>query len=205
MTIEKLEQSIYEILPQIPYVVDQVGEAIKWAKEELKEGELNKALKVAYEVAKFTASISNPNFFKTHLVVASILSNIDDVTKKERFKTFDTTSKSVEKALNDLLVTPERIKDLGCFKAVLLQLIPLFKKDEDLFTIALINIKFDLKEITDTLAQANIKEPITAKDYVTILGYALVIANIRMANLKMLDRTYSIYNDIVKLLNGLNY
>lgn len=205
MTIEKLEQSIYEVLPQIPYVVDQVGEAIKWAKEELKEGELNKALRVAYEVAKFTASISNPNFFKTHLVIASILSNIDDVVNKERFKTFDTTSKSVEKALNDLLVPPEKVKENGCFKSVLLQLIPLFKKDEDLFAIALIGIKFDLKEITDTLAQANIKEPITAKDYVTILGYALVIANIRMANLKMLDRTYSIYNEIVTLLNGLNY
>ena len=205
MSVEKLEQSIYEILPQIPYVIDQVGEAINWAKEELEEGELCKALKVAYEVAKFSASISNPNFFKTHLVIASILSNIKDAMKKERFKTFDTTSKSVEKSLEALMVSPEKIEENGCFKSVLLQLIPLFKKDEDLFAIALIGIKYDLKEVVDAMAQANVKTPITSKDYVVILGYALVIANIRMANLKMLDRTYLIYNDIVKLLNGLNY
>lgn len=205
MTIEKLEQSIYEVLPQIPYVIDQVGEAIKWAKEELEEGELNKTLKIAYEVAKFSASISNPNFFKTHLVVASILSNIEDAIKKEDFKVFDTTSKSVEKALEALMVSPEKIKENGCFKSVLLQLIPLFKKDEDLFAVALIGIKFDLKEIIDGMAKAEVNEPITSKDYITILGYALVMANIRMANLKMLDRTYLIYNDIAKLLNGLNY
>ena len=205
MTIEKLEQSIYEVLPQIPYVLDQVGEAIKWAKKELKSGEFNKTLKVAYDVAKFTASISNPNFFKTHLVIASILSNIEDATNKEEFKIFDTTSKSVEKALEALLVPSQKIEEVGCFKATLLQLIPLFKKDEELFAVSLIGIKHDLEEIINGMSKADINEPITAKDYVTILGYALVIANIRMANLKMLDRTYLIYNDIVKLLNGLKY
>ena len=55
------------------------------------------------------------------------------------------------------------------------------------------------------MKKADVKTPITAKDYVSILGYALVMANIRMANLKLLDRTYEIYNDIIKLLNGLNY
>ena len=86
--IEKLEKSLYEILPQIPYVIDQVGDALKWVKEECKEGEYYKILSTAYEVSQFVADISNPNFFKTHLVLASILSNIKDVTQDEKFEKF---------------------------------------------------------------------------------------------------------------------
>lgn len=205
MSINKLEQSIYEVLPQIPYVIDQVGDALKWAKEELTDGEYYKALKVTQEVATFTASISNPNFFKTHLVVASILSNIPNVTSKEKFKDFDSTSKSVEKTLKAILVPVEKVKENGCFKATLLQLVPLAKQDETLFALILIGIKQDLQEILKGMEKSNIKEPITSKDYVTILGYALVMANLRMANLKLLNRTHAIYNDILKLLNTIKY
>lgn len=205
MTAKKLERGLYDYLPQIPYVIDQVGEALKWAKDDLSEGEYIKTLKVANDVAKFTTSISNPNFYKTHFVVASILSNIPDVLEKEEFKTFDSTSKAVENTLKALIIPEEQIKSTGCFKSILLQLVPLAKKDEDLFAIALIGMKHDLEEIIEGMEKVEVQEPITAKDYITILGYALVIANIRMANLKMLDRTYLIYNDIVKLLNKLNY
>lgn len=205
MSLEKLEKSIYELLPQIPYVIDQVGEAIKWTKEELKEGELNKALKVAYEVTEFASKISTPTFFKTHLVLASLLSNIPDVLTKERFSTFDTASKATEKAIQKLVVDPKKNDEYGCFKSVLVHLVPLAKEDETLFAVALIGIKYDLEEIVEGMKKADVKTPITAKDYVSILGYALVMANIRMANLKLLDRTYEIYNDIIKLLNGLNY
>ena len=205
MSLEKLEKSIYELLPQIPYVIDQVGEAIKWTKEELKEGELNKALKVAYEVIEFASKISTPTFFKTHLVLASLLSNIPDVLTKERFSTFDTASKATEKAIQKLVVDSKKNDEYGCFKSVLVHLVPLAKEDETLFAVALIGIKYDLEEIVEGMKKADVKTPITAKDYVSILGYALVMANIRMANLKLLDRTYEIYNDIIKLLNGLNY
>ena len=63
----------------------------------------------------------------------------------------------------------------------------------------------DLEEIVEGMKKVDEKTPITSKDYVTILGYAVIMANIRMANLKLLDRTYEIYNNIIKLLNGLNY
>lgn len=205
MTKNKLEKSIYEMLPQIPYVVDQVGEALDWAKEELKEGEYSKVLKVAYEVAEFAKDISNPNFYKTHLVLASILSNIENVTKKDRFEKFDTASKATEKAIQELAIPQEEIEKQGCFKSVMLHLIPLAKKDEDLFTVALIGIKHDIEEILDGMKKADVKTPITAQDYVSLLGYALVTTNIRMANIKMLDRTYLIYNKLSVILNSINY
>ena len=198
----QLEESIIEQLPQIPYVIDQVGEALAWAKEELDEGDYNRILEIAYDVTEFTKTVSDPNFFKTHCVIASILSNIKDVKKDERFKKFDSASKSVEKTLNDITIDPKLIEEKGCFKAMMLHLIPLAKKSMELFTIELIEIKHDLSEILKGMKEAGVKAPITGKDYVTILGYALLFANIRMANLKMTNEAYKIYNDVSIMLNN---
>lgn len=203
--MKNLENSIIEELPQIPYVIDQVGEALKWAKEALSKGEYNKAVKLAYEVTKFVKSISDPNFFRTHIVLASILSEIPDVLKDERFKMFDTASKSTEKDIKAIIVDPEKIEKYGCFKAILLHLVPLAKEDENLFAATLISIKQDLMEIAQGMPKDIAKTPITPQDYITILGYSYVMANIRMANLKLLDKTYQIYNEIEILLNSLKY
>ena len=205
MAKSKLEKGIIELLPQIPYVIDQVGEALKWAKEELSEGEYNKTLKVAYDVAQYAKEVSDPNFFKTHLVIASILSNIENPMADKRFEIFDTASKATEKALKDLVIDKKEIEDKGCFKSVLLKLVPLAKKDENLFATALIGIKHDLEEVVEAMKKANVKNPITAQDYVTILGYAFVMDNIRMARLNLLERAWKIYNDITVLLNDIKY
>ena len=206
MAKSKLEKGIFEMLPQIPYVIDQIGEALKWAKEELSEGEYNKTLKVAFEVAQFAKEVSDPNFFKTHLVVASILSNIEDAKNDERFEKFDTASKATERALDDLIVDKKSIEEKGCFKALLLHLVPLAKKDENLFVTALIGIKNDLEEIIKGMDKtAMTKSPITAQDYITILGYAFVLDNIRMARLNLLEKSWKIYNEITILLNDIKY
>lgn len=205
MTKNKLEKGIIELLPQIPYVIDQVGEALKWAKEVLPEGEYNKTLKVAFEVTQFAKDISDPNFFKTHLVIASILSNIEKAKENKKFEKFDTASKATERALDDLIVDKKSIEEKGCFKALLLHLVPLAKKDENLFVVSLIGIKNDLEEIVKGMEKANIKTPITAQDYVTILGYAFILDNIRMARLNLLEKSWKIYNEINILLNNINY
>lgn len=205
MAKSKLEKGIIELLPQIPYVIDQVGEALKWAKEELSEGEYNKTLKVAYDVAQYAKEVSDPNFFKTHLVIASILSNIENPMADKRFEIFDTASKATEKALKDLVIDKKEIEDKGCFKSVLLKLVPLAKKDENLFATALIGIKHDLEEVVEAMKKANVKTPITAQDYVTILGYAFVMDNIRMARLNLLEKAWKVYNDITILLNDVKY
>jgi hypothetical protein len=200
-----LMKSIIEELPQIPYVIDQVVVALDWAKETLTEGEYNKVLRVAYKATEYTKKISNPNFFKTHLITALILSNIEGALENEKFSTFDTASKATEKALRALTVDKEQIEARGCFKAILLHLIPLAKTNEDLFALSLIGIKEDIEDIVIGLRSADVKTPITAQDYVTILGYTVVMDNIRMANLNLLNNTYEIYNSIVTLLNELSY
>lgn len=201
----KLEQGIIEMLPQIPYVIDQVGEALKWAKEELTEGAYNKVLQTAYEVAEYAKNTSDTNFYKTHLVLASILSNIENATEDDRFSTFDTASKATEKDLKALVVPEESIKKHGCFKSLLMHLVPLAKENEDLFAVALIGIKYDLQEVIAGLKKANVDTPVTKDDYVTILGYSFMMANIRMARLNLLDKVHKIYNDIEILLNGISY
>lgn len=198
----KLEESIIEQLPQIPYVVDQVGDALKWAKEVLGEGEYNHVLEVAYDVTEFTKKVSVPNFFKTHYVVATILSNINGVLQDERFSRFDSASKSVEKALKDLIIDPKEIEERGCFKTIMTHLIPLAKRDIELFTVGLIGIKNDLKAILEGIKKANVKTPVTGNDYISILGYALVIANIRMSKIEMTNEAYEVYNDITIMLNN---
>ena len=205
MAKSKLEKGIIELLPQIPYVIDQVGEALKWAKEELSEGEYNKTLRVAYDVAQYAKEVSDTNFFKTHLVLASILSNIENPMANKRFEIFDTASKATEKALKDLVIDKKEIEDKGCFKSVLLRLVPLAKKYENLFATALIGIKHDLEEVVEAMKKADVKTPITAQDYVTILGYAFVMDNIRMARLNLLEKAWKIYNDITILLNDIKY
>ena len=201
----KFEQGIIEMLPQIPYVIDQVGEALKWAKEEIPEGKYNKVLKTTYEVAEYAKNTSDQNFYKTHLVLANILSNIEKVTEQEKFTIFDTASKATEKDLKALDVSEEAIKKHGCFKAMLMHLVPLAKESEDLFAVALIGIKYDLEEIMAGLEKAKVKTPITKDDYVTILGCSFIMANIRMARLNLLDKVHKIYNDIEILLNSINY
>ena len=202
----QLEDSIIQELPQIPYVIDQVGEALNWAKETLNEGDYNKLLNFTFEIVEYTKSISDPSFFKTHYVVASILTGIPSAKTNERFAKFDSASKAVEKALDALTVPPENLEKYGCFKALMLHLIPLAKENMELFTISLIGIKNSLSDVLAGIKAAGIKAPITAHDYITILGYALVIANIRMANLKMTNDAYRIYNDISIVLNNeLNY
>ena len=198
----QLEDSIIQELPQIPYVIDQVGEALNWAKETMNEGEYNKLLRVTFDIVEYTKSVSDPNFFKTHYVVASILSNIESAKTNERFSKFDSASKAVEKTLDALAIDPQSIEKNGCFKTLLLHLIPMAKDNMDLFAISLIAIKHALSDILTGIKSADVKSPITANDYITVLGYALIIANIRMANLSMSNEAYKIYNDISIMLNN---
>lgn len=204
--MQNLEKSIIEKLPQIPYVIDQVGEALDWAREALNEGEYINLLKLTYEVAEFTTKISNPSFYKTHYVIATILSGIEDVKENERFSKFDSASKSVEQTLDAITISPKSIEENGCFKAIMLHLLPLAKDNMDLFTLGLMGIKHALQPVLKGLKDAEIKTPITGNDYVTILGYALVIANIRMANISMSNEAHKVFNEISVMLNkDVNY
>ena len=119
-TIENFKKGIMEMVPQVPYVIDQIGEAMNWVTEEVEEGAQYRVFKTAYEVAQFAKAISEPNFFKTHLIITSLLSALNgDITKKERFAKFDTASKAVEKSWKELKITEEEVEKHGCFKSLL--------------------------------------------------------------------------------------
>lgn len=201
----QLEKSIIEQLPQIPYVIDQVSEALTWAKESLDEGDYNSLLELTYDVTEFTKRVSDPNFFKTHYVIATILSGTEtteNIKNDKKFLKFDSASKAVEKTLDLITVSPKELKDKGCFKATLMHLIPLAKTNMELFTINLIGIKHDLEKIRKGAQGVKVDSPITADDYIVILGYALIMANIRMANLTLTNEAYQVYNDISVMLNN---
>jgi hypothetical protein len=196
-----LEKSILAELPQIPYVIDQIGEAFAWLKEDLEEGEYNRVLEQAWEVTNYAKSISDPNFFKIHLILGSIISEIPNALSNPKFAKFDTASKATENTVKKLIVDSKEVEKYGNIKALLLKLIPLAKEDESCFAVSLISIKQHLKEILKGMKPVGVKTPITSEDYVVVLGYALIMANIRMANIKMLDSTYQIFNNIEILLN----
>lgn len=199
------EKSIFEVLPQIPYIVDQVGAALAWAKEALDEGTYNKTLATTLNVAKYVKKISDSNFFKTHLVIASILSNIEGALESEKFTQFDSASKAIEETLKAITVSTESLEKHGCFTALSLLLVPLASKNEQAFAVAMINLRQDVEEIIGGMEAGKTKAPITSKDYITILGYVNVIANIRLAHVTLLDETYEEYNKLVILLDGLKY
>ena len=197
----QLEDSIIQQLPQIPYIIDQVGEALDWAKEVLNEGEYNRMLKLTYDVVMFTQSVSNQHFFKVQYVVATILSTIKNAKEDERFAKFKSASNAVEEALDAIAVNPKDIEEKGCFKSIMLHLIPLAKENMELFAIGLLGIKHNLLDVVEGFKKVDVKSPITGKDYIIVLGYALVMSNIRMANIHMTNEAHKIYNEISIMLN----
>lgn len=199
--LELLKKSIIDELPQIPFIVDQVGEAIDWCAEAHDEGVVNKLLNTALDVAKFVKSISEPNFYKTHLLLAALIGDIPDLLKAERFGKFQTASKSIEKAIENVVIDPRLTAERGCFNAISIHLTQLAKKDEECLAVVLYGILNDLKEIVQGMKEADVKTPITPQDYITVVGYAYVMSNLRMAQLKLLEQTKSIINEIEILLN----
>lgn len=205
MNAELLEKSIIELLPPVPYIVDQVGAAMNWVKSIVEEGEYLKSLRVALKVAEYTAKVSNPNFYKSNLIIASLLSNVPNATEDEKFKIFDTASKSVEKMLKSVVVDSKLQEEKGCFKALTLHLVPLFEDDQDAAVVMLCGIWEDLEDIARVLDKAEVKTPITREDYVIILGYTVVLGNIYASKPNILNETGSILNEIQIILNRLSY
>ena len=204
MEIELLEKSILEKLPQIGFIVDQVGLAMKFAKEELAEGDYIKCLKGTLKVAEYTSKVSEANFFKYHLVVASLIGDLKNITESEKFEVFKTASGSVEDTINHTVISKDLIEERGCFKAMSIHLVPLSKENQDYFACMMCHILSDLEDITAGMNKAGVKSPITPSDYVTILGYSFVMQNI-LASASILGPTCEITNQIQIILNELVY
>lgn len=204
MNVELLEKSILEKLPQVTFIVDQVGMAMKLAKEKSPEGDYAKNLKGTLNVVNYAAEVSESNFFKYHLVIASLLGDIPDILSDTSFEPFKTASGATEDAIKNTIVPKETIENLGCFKATSVHLVPLSHNHQDYFACMLCHILADLEDLTEGMKEANVKAPITPSDYVVILGYSFVIQNV-LASAQVVGPTASILNKIQILLNGLSY
>lgn len=199
--IELLKKAIIEELPQIPYVVDQVGYAIDWSVEEHDEGVIIKTLEATLDVARYVRNNSDQNFYKTQYVIASLIGDIPNVLEDERFDRFKTASGTVEKAIDEIRIKDDLIKDRGCFNALSMHIVELGRTNQDSLVTALYGILHDIKDIVKGLKEAGVKTIVTPTDYITILGYAYVMTNLRMANLDLLDSTRTVVNDIALILN----
>lgn len=200
--IELLRKAIIEELPQIPYVIDQVDDAINWSIESHDEGVIIKTLEATVDVAKYIREISDTNFYKTQYVIASLIGDIPNVLEDERFARFKTASGIVEKAINEIKMEEGLVESRGCFNALNIHLTRLARINEDSFVVALYGILHDLKDVVKGLKETGEKKPITPQDYITVLGYAYVMTNLRMAGLQLLEKTQLVINEISVILNS---
>ena len=198
---EALRSAILAEVPQIPFLIDQVDKAITWCIEGHDDGVVNKLLSTAVEVARYVKEVSDLNFYKTHLVVAALIGDIEGVTEDPQFNIYRTASHAVENSIKKITIDPALIAERGCFNALNIWLTDLAKKDEHAFVVMLYGILSDLEEIVEALKAVDSKNPITPQNYITVLGYAYVMANLRMANLNLLDKTRVLINRIEVLLN----
>lgn len=202
MEIELLEKSILEKLPQVNFVVDQVGLAMKMAKEELSKDDYYKTLVVTSSITDYALKVSEIGFFKYPLVIASLLADIPNV--EEKLEPFKSASGAVENAVLKTRVSEELIKKRGCFKALCIHLVPLSKENQDYFACMLCHILEDLKDLTAGMKEAGVKSPITPSDYVTVLGYSYVMNSV-YSGASVIGQTATIVNEIQIILNSLVY
>lgn len=199
--VQVLKKSILEQVPQVPYVLDQVGFALKLCVEYHDEGVVIKVLETALDVAKYTKKVSELNFYKTHLLIGALIGDIPNILQDERFKIFDTASKSVEETIKKITIDEKVSAEKGCFNSIALHLALLARADEDCLVVMLYGILHDLEEVTSGMKGVGVKNPITPQDYITILGYAYVILNFRMNRIPLLNTTKEVLDKIEILLN----
>ena len=203
--IELLKKDILTQVPQVPFIIDQVGAAIDWCIEEHDEGDVVKLLRTSLDVANYVRETSQPNFYKTYLLIASLIADIPNVLEDEKFKMYQTASKSVENTITDIIADKKLIEERGCFNGMNIWLCQLARKDMEKFIVVLYGILNDLKEITSAMETVQVKEPITPEDYIKILGYAYVMFNIQVSNLGLWDRAHVVVSEISRVLNSIKF
>ena len=198
---EMLEKSILEKIPQIPYVIDQVGYALNWVKEAQDESDYYKTLKFALDVANYAEKVSVRGYYKTHLVIAALLMDIPGALSDSKFDNFKTASHVVEDTLKAVTINPEWAQMYGCFKAISIHIVTLAKENQDYFAILMYNILNELNAILAGMQGAKDKAPITVEDYIKILGYAVVMKNLKLEKLQFYTPVQEIINSINTILN----
>lgn len=193
---DMLINSIMEYVPQVTFVLEQIGQAINIAKENYSEAELEEVLKVTVKVAKYAKEVSNSEaFFKYHLIVISLLQNIEDMSK---LSMFETQSNKVINGIQALNTSEEDVKAKGWVRATVLQLANLYNTDQDLFAVSMLSMQEILDKIATSYATTKV---LTNEENIAVLRLALVEQTIRMNKYQYLAPVSAIMNNILVTLN----
>lgn len=184
------KKMVMELLPQIPFVMDQVSNAVNYVEEHTPD-KLKDALALAYEVGKYAQKTSSEHYFKYDLIIMALLKHIgiDDLLKD---KIIEVGSK-VQQGLELLTITDDKLKEYGTAKATLNKLIEVYKTDKELLVVM-------FNELINTLEEA--KEHLNKE---TILSIAIVEANLRLNRLELNNNINAYYLHLLKILNKLKF
>lgn len=180
--IELLERGIYDELPQSDYVIDKVGEVVKYVKEYYSENEakLASVLRRAHRSAHYATKISEEKMYKTRIVIGTLLYEIPDILTSEDFKKFDSASGHNRKMIDTLCIKKD-VVNKGCFRTLTNHLIAVGRADSEALYILLLGILDDLQVLVEGMKKVKEKSPITAEDYITVLGYSNVLKSLKVA------------------------
>jgi len=194
MTVEqKLIQSITSELPQIDFVVDQVGAALALAADTLTESQFHRALRIATNVTKFAKETSEPQYFKYNLIITTLLKDVQNLEAHTGFKTFDTISNVVSKNIAELKTTEDE-KSRGFYKGEVLKLARLFNANQELFLVEVLTLTDDLQSLD-----------LEAEVHPYLLGCAFIDANLRMCNFELLSSVQTYYNKFMSVLENTKF
>lgn len=206
-TKEQLSKSIIEQLPQIPYIVDQVGLAIDKVFEKLQTEEALKVLEDTLSVIDYTLKVSQPQFFKTHLVLVSLLASISSKLSEEELSKFDTASGTFKQKFEQYRIDKSNVEKVGEYKATTMHLTNLAQNEQDLFTLSILNINSLLEKFLNMKQEVALDEDYKKMTQYTVMGYAVVEVNLRMIlnNINLLQPSRDAYNRFMILLNKFSY
>lgn len=192
LNIDGYVNSIMENVPQVPFVVEQIGQAINIAKVEYDDKKLVKILENTIEVSKYAKEESkSTQFFKYHLIVISLLKDIKDMTK---LKPFETQSNKIVNSIKLMQLDEKEINKKGFVRATALHLMQLFNLDQELFMISIIEIQQEL----DRLAMV---QNLGVEEKLLINQIALIESILRSNRLALNNSIILKFNNLLTTLN----
>lgn len=195
-----LINSIMEYVPQVTFVIEQIGQALNIAKANYSETELEEILTVTVDVAKYAKEVSNSEaFFKYHLIVISLLQNINDMSK---LSMFETQSNTVINGIQAIKPDVEQIKAKGFVKATVVKLAKLFKENQDLFALEILNTQMVLNNL---ITNYNKTRTWTNEELILLMQIAMIEQTIRMNKFTYLSPVANIVNNLLITLNKVKF
>jgi len=172
--------TLKELLPSSPFVVEQVGQALKLAQEVGNEEALVKALDQAIYLAGLANKFSNPSFYAYKPIVCALLSLVEDEESLEVFKT----------ETNSVLVTLAELKHFT-------ELLETNTNEACTYFAQSILNQTDLPLI----GFAWMIEHVKTGEQLEILKIAYLSMNVILSKFEFTGATYEAYNDMLKALN----